>query len=128
MVVRHHNLLDLIITNQKLLFILKFWSLLCYFLGIKQKLSTVFYLQIDSQTEKQNNTIKAYLWVFINFKQNDWVWLLSMAEFAYNNIKKASTGQIPFELNYKYHLWVFYKKKLDSHSKLKTIEKLFSKL
>ena len=47
MVVRHHNLPDSIVINRGLLFIPKFWSLLCYFLDIKQKLSTTFYPQMD---------------------------------------------------------------------------------
>ena len=47
-----------------------------------------------------------------------------MAEFAYNNAKNASTGHTPFEFNYKYYPWVFYKEVLDSHSKSKTIEEL----
>ena len=46
-VVRHYNLMDLIITNKRVLFTLKSWSLLYYFLGIKQKLLTIFYLQMD---------------------------------------------------------------------------------
>ena len=41
-VMRHYGLLNSIITNRKLLFISKFWSLLCYFLGIKQRLFTAF--------------------------------------------------------------------------------------
>ena len=42
-VMRYHGLSDLIITDWGSLFTLKFWSLPCYFLSIKQKLSTVFY-------------------------------------------------------------------------------------
>lgn len=42
------------------MFTSKFWSLLCYFLGIMQKLSTAFYLQIDGQTEKQYGTMETY--------------------------------------------------------------------
>ena len=34
-VVRHHGLLDSIVTNRGFLFTSKLWSLLCYFLGIK---------------------------------------------------------------------------------------------
>ncbi len=52
MVVCHHGFAKSIITDQGLLFTSKFWSLLCYFLGIKKKLSTVFHLQIDGQTER----------------------------------------------------------------------------
>ena len=55
--IKNHSFSNLIINNQKLLIILKFWLLLYYFLGIKQKLSTVFYSQKDGQTEKQNNII-----------------------------------------------------------------------
>ena len=46
-VVRHHGLPDSIITDQRSLFTSKFWSLLCYFFGINQKLSTAFYPQTD---------------------------------------------------------------------------------
>ena len=49
-----------------------------------------------------------------------------MAAFAYNNTKNASTGYILFELNCRYHLYVFYKKVFNPHLKPKTTEKLFS--
>ena len=51
-----------------------------------------------------------------------------MAEFAYNNAKNASTGFTPFELNCGYHPWVSYKENLNSRSKSRTAEELFSKL
>ena len=34
-IIRYHGLLNSIVINQRLLFTSKFWSLLCYFLGIK---------------------------------------------------------------------------------------------
>ena len=60
-VVRHHGLPDLIVTDRGLLFTSKFWSSLYYFLGIKRKLSTAFHPQTDGQTERQNSTMEAYL-------------------------------------------------------------------
>lgn len=60
-VVRHHGLSDLIVTDRGLLFTSKFWLSLCYFLEIKQKLSTAFYPQTDGQTKRQNSTIETYL-------------------------------------------------------------------
>lgn len=54
-VIRHHGLSELIISNCSLLFTSKFWSLLCYFLDIKRKLSTAFHLQTNGQTERQNS-------------------------------------------------------------------------
>ena len=65
---------------------------------------------------------------FVNFEQNDWAQFLPMAKFAYNNAKNASTGFMPFELNYGYHPWVFYKEDLDPRSQSKTAEKLFFEL
>ena len=58
-----------------------------------------FYPQTNSQTKKQNSTIKAYFRAFVNKKQNDWACLLPMAEFAYNNVKNADIGHMLFELN-----------------------------
>ena len=60
-VVRHHSLLDPIVTDKGSLFTLKFWLLTCYFFGIKRRLSTAFHNQTDGQTERQNSTMEAYL-------------------------------------------------------------------
>ena len=57
----HHGLLDSIVSNRSSLFTSKFWSSLCYFLGIKRRLSTAFHPQTDGQTERQNSTMEAYL-------------------------------------------------------------------
>ena len=115
-VVQHHGLSDLIVSDRGSLFILKFWLLLCYFLRIKQRLFTAFHLQMDDQTKQQNSTMEACLWAFVNFEQNDWARLLPIAEFAYDNVKNASTGHTPFELNYGYHPWILYEEEVDSHS------------
>ena len=128
MVVCHHSFLDSIITDRGSLFTSKFWSLLCYFFGIKRRLSTAFHPQTDGQTKRQNSTIEAYLRVFVNFKQNDWARLLRMAEFAYNNAEIVSTGHTPFELNCGYHLCVSFEKDTNSCSQSKTADKLLAKL
>ena len=60
-VVRYHGLPDSIVADRGLPFTSKFWSLLCYFLSIKKKLSTAFHPQTDGQTERQNSTMEAYL-------------------------------------------------------------------
>ena len=127
-VVRHHGLPDSIVTDRGSLFTSKFWSSLCYFLGIKRKLSIAFYSQTDGQTERKNSTMEAYLRAFVNFEQNNWARLLSMAEFTYNNTKNASTGYTPFELNCGYHPRVSYKEDHDPRSKSRTAEELSSEL
>ena len=128
MVVRHHGLLDSIVTNWGSIFISKFCSLLCYFFGIKQRLSTAFHPQTDSQTKQQNSTIKAYLQAFVNFEQNDWARLLPMAEFAYNNAKNSSTGHTPFELNCGYHPRVSFEEDTDPRSRSKSADELSAEL
>ncbi len=67
-VVRHYGILESIVTDQGSLFTSKFRSSLCYFLGIKRKLSTAFHPQTDSQTKRQNSTMEAYLRAFINWE------------------------------------------------------------
>lgn len=101
--VQHHGLSDLIMIDRGSLFISKLWFSPYSFLGIKRRLSTAFHPQTNGQTERQNSTMKAYLWAFVNFEQNDWPRLLPMAEFAYNNDKNASASHTPFELNCNYH-------------------------
>ena len=127
-VVCHHRLPDSIVTNRDFFFILKFWLSLCYFLGIKRRLFTTFHPQTDSQIERQNSTIEAYFWAFLNFEQNDWARLLPIAEFAYNNAKNSSTNHTPFELNCGYHPRVSFKKDTNLCSQSKSIDKLSAKL
>ena len=43
-VARYHGLSDSIVTNRGSFFTSKFWLLLCYLFGIKQRLSTAFNL------------------------------------------------------------------------------------
>ena len=125
-VIRHHWLPNSIVTNRGSFFTSKYWSSLYYFLGIKRQLSTTFHPQIDGQTKRQNSTIEAYLRAFVNFKQNDWARLLSMAEFAYNNVKNANTGHTSFELNFDYHLRMLYEEDVDSRSQSKSADKLLA--
>ena len=44
-IVCHHDLSNSIAIEKSSLFISKFWLLLCYFLGVKKRLSTAFHLQ-----------------------------------------------------------------------------------
>ena len=127
-VVRHHGLPDSIVTDRGSLFTSKFWSSLCYFLGIKRRLSTAFHPQTDGQTEQQNSTMEAYLQAFVNFEQNDWARLLLMAKFAYNNAKNSSTGHTPFELNCDYHPCISFEEDTDPRSQSKSADELSAEL
>lgn len=47
-IVYYHGLPNYIVSNQRVVFTSKFWSLLCYLLGIKCRLSITFYPQTNS--------------------------------------------------------------------------------
>jgi hypothetical protein len=80
----------------------RFWDRVCSHLSINHRLSTTFHLQTDSQTEGQNQTMEQYLRARCNYEQDNWVELLPLAEFAYNNSIHHSTLMTPFWANYKY--------------------------
>ncbi len=60
-----------IIIDQDNLFINAFWSEICYHVKMKQRLSIIFHLQTDDQTEQQNQMLKHYLRVYCFEKQDD---------------------------------------------------------
>ena len=127
-VVWHHAQADSIVTNKGSVYTSKFWSSLCYFLGVKQRLFIAFHPQTNGQTKRQNSTMEAYLQAFIKFKENDWARFLTVVKFAYNNAKNASTGHTPFELNCGYHFRMLYKKNVNSRSQSKSADELLAEL
>ena len=63
-----------------------------------------YYLKDNSQIEYTNQTLKQYLYVYYNYQQNNWLDLLLLAEFTYNNISSATTSIFPFFVNKDYYL------------------------
>ena len=80
-------------------------------LRLSHKLSTVYYLQIDRQTEWINQVIKQYLREYINYQQTNWVSLLLIAQLTYNISINAITAQTLFFTNYRYNVNLFLKLK-----------------
>ena len=72
--------------------------------------------------------MEAYFKAFVNFEQNDWAKFLSIAEFAYNHARNASTDHTPFELNCGYHLRESYQEDVNFHSESKLADKLLVRL
>jgi len=62
-----------------------------------------YHAEGDGQTERSNQTLEQYLWIYCNYQQDNWVDLLPLAEFAYNNAPSATTGVSPFFANKGYH-------------------------
>jgi len=95
-VVRSFGVPKGIVSDRGSVFTSKFWSALCYILGVKRRLSTAFHPQTDGQTERQNQTLEHYLRCYCNYRQNDWVNQLALAEFTYNNSQHSTIGTSPF--------------------------------
>ncbi|QRV99064.1 Retrotransposable element Tf2 protein [Ceratobasidium sp. AG-Ba] len=72
-------------------------------LDIKPSLSTAFRPQTDGLAERLNQVVEIYLRHYVAYKQDDWVGILPMAEFAYNNSVNSSTNQTPFYACYGFH-------------------------
>ena len=79
-----------------------FWSALCHYMHIKERLSMAFHPQTDGQTERQNQTLEQYLRAYIIYQQDDSVKLLPMAEYAYNNAVHATTSMTLFKALMRY--------------------------
>lgn len=53
---------------------------------------------------------------------------MQIAKFAYNNLSNITISYISFELNFGYHLLMFFEEKKDLRSYLKTADKIIVKL
>src|SRR5260370_42187418 len=80
-----------------------FWKELTMHLGIKQKLSTAFHPQMDSQMEWVNQCVEQYLWNFCSYQQDNWVEWIGLAEFQYNNLIHDTTCTSLFYTNFSFH-------------------------
>ena len=84
-------------------FVSRFWASLCTLLGVRSNLSTAYHPETDGQTERTNQILEQYLRIYVNYEQNDWINLLPLAEFAYNNTTQSATGMSPFFANLSFH-------------------------
>jgi transposase InsO family protein len=98
-VFREEGLPVKVISDRGPQFIGRFMKELYAMLGIEGNLSTAYHPQTDGQTERMNQEVEKYLWMFTNFQQDDWVDWLPLAEFTYNNAVHEVMGQTPFFLN-----------------------------
>ncbi|QRV83345.1 Retrotransposable element Tf2 protein [Ceratobasidium sp. AG-Ba] len=72
-------------------------------LGIKPKFSTAFHPETDGITERTNQWLEGFLRSFCNYRQDDWVRWLPIAEFCHNNQVNSATGKTAFETIYGLH-------------------------
>ena len=100
---RLHGLPERIVSDRGTQFNTKFMNQLYKLLDINASYSTAYHPESDGQTERVNQSVEDYLRMFVTYRQDDWVSLLPMAEFRYNNLINQSTGVSPFYAMYGYH-------------------------
>jgi hypothetical protein len=100
---RFHGIPTDIISDRDSRFTSTEWTQFLGILGVRPRMSTSFHPQTDGQTETINQTIEAYLQSLINYEMDNWVGLLPIAEFAYNNSVSQATSMSPFYANYGRH-------------------------
>ena len=72
--------------------------------------------------------METYLGAFINWEQDNWVKLLPMAKFVYNNAKNASTSYILLKLNCDYQPRVLFEEDINYRLKSRSADKLVREL
>src|SRR5258708_10666591 len=93
-----------ITSDQGLEFVSHFFHSLGKLLQMRLHFTLGYHPEGDRQMEHANQVLEQYLWVYMNYQQDDWATLLPMAEFTYNNAMNALTGVSPFFTNKGYHL------------------------
>jgi hypothetical protein len=91
-----------IVSDRGSVFVSEFWRDFMKLLKVKGNYSTAFHPQTDGQTERVNQILEQYLRCYLEYNQENWVALLPLAEFAYNNATHNSTKLSPFYLCYGY--------------------------
>ncbi|MBW0506266.1 hypothetical protein O181_045981 [Austropuccinia psidii MF-1] len=91
-----HGLSSSIVSDRGSLFVSSFWTNLCQQLKISRDLATAYHPETDGQTERLNQILEQYLWIYVSYNQDYWNTWLPLAEFAYNNSDHCSTKQSPF--------------------------------
>ncbi len=109
MIVANHDLSNEIISNRNKLFTSKFWKSLVNQLEIHHKLSTAYHSQMNKQMKRINQTFKQYLKCYINYRQNDWVQLLSVAQLTFNSTTTEVISILLFFANYEFKSETFKK-------------------
>jgi hypothetical protein len=97
---KYHGFPEDVVYDRDTTFTGSFFTDLYNYLGITCSMFKAYHPQTDGQTERINQVIESYLRSYCNYEQNDWVSMLAMAEYAYNNSKHATTKISPFYANY----------------------------
>ena len=97
-VIQLHELFDQITSKGVSQFVSHFLRCLLQTFDTLVNLSLAYHPQTNGQTKWGNQILEQYFWCYINSQKDDWVDLLPMVEFAYNNSLHGSTEVTPSKL------------------------------
>jgi len=84
-------------------FVLRFFRLLADTLNIRLHFTSGYHPEANSQTEYTNKMLEQYLRIFCTYQQSDWLQLLLLAEFTFNNTPSVTMGMSLFFMNKAYY-------------------------
>ena len=99
-----HCISSYVTSDRSLEFVLNFFYFLGTTLDMQLHFTSGYRPKGNEQTEHMNQTLKQYLHVYCNYRQDNWSKLLSLAKFVYNNALSATAGVSPFFANKGYYL------------------------
>ncbi|MBW0488303.1 hypothetical protein O181_028018 [Austropuccinia psidii MF-1] len=88
--------LQKIVSDRGPLFVSSFWTNLCQQLKITRDLSTAYHPETEGQTERVNQILEQYLWMYVSYHKDDWNTWPPLSEVVYNNSDHSSTKQLLF--------------------------------
>ena len=97
-VCKHFGLYDSIISDRGPQFASAFARELAHILKYDIRLSSAYHAQTNGQTERTNQEIETYLWIFCTHNPQKWTQFLTSAEFVHNSVPHSTTKTSPFSL------------------------------
>jgi len=98
-----HSVPSHVTSDREAEFVSKFFRSLANALDMKLHFTSGYHPEADSQTKHTNQTLEQFLRIYCNYQQSDWLQLLPLAEFVYNNTPSSTTGVFPFYANKGYY-------------------------
>ncbi len=99
-----YKVLARVISNRGFIISAKYQKTFNQYINSKRVLTLAYYLQTNSQIERQNQTLEQYLRIYYSLKQDNQAFFILVAEFAYNDSVYATTEVTLFCANYEIDL------------------------
>ena len=98
-----HGVLSHVTSDRGSEFVSHFFHSLGKALDMTLHFTSGYHPEGNGQTKGTNQTLEQYIRVYSNYQQDNWLELLPLPEFTYNNAPSTTTGISPFFVNKGYH-------------------------